>query len=140
VTRLQQRDAKNDPASGRIEGKIVAINTEKRGLQIGPLFVKLSRATQLEGIGKDDIKLGRTIQSIGKPLIIGGEFGNALYCIISALEWGISAFQRLRRRESIGVANVSQVESAMRARVFKLISATFHQDLDLSIHGPRVRK
>ena len=66
ATRLQQRDAKNDPTSGRIEGKIVALNAQKHGLQIGPMFVKLSRATQLEGLGKDDIKPGRTIQAIGK--------------------------------------------------------------------------
>lgn len=66
ATRLQQRDAKNDPLSGRIEGKIVAINAEKRGLQIGPMLVKVSRATQLEGVGKDDLKPGRTIQAVGK--------------------------------------------------------------------------
>ncbi|MFQ5707447.1 MAG: alginate export family protein [bacterium] len=62
--RIQTRDSKKDPKSGRVEGSISAINPERSSIRIGPFEISVTRATQLENMSLEDLTPGHTVRAI----------------------------------------------------------------------------
>ncbi len=64
--RVQHRDGGKDPASGLVTGRIDSFDLKTVTLRIGPMAVKLTKETELNGITQKDLQPGRSIKASGK--------------------------------------------------------------------------
>lgn len=66
VVRLKERDARKDPGTGRVEGRIDTVSTEKAAFVIGPVVVRYTPQTEFVGFLREDLRKNVAIEATGR--------------------------------------------------------------------------